>query len=54
MKYLLLTLLLTTIAGLEFVHAISDQHVPGANMCMSDDGKVETVRDMLSAHFRNH
>ena len=54
MKYLLLTLLLTIIAGLEFVHVLSDEHVPDANMCMSNDRKVETVRDMLSAHFRNH
>ena len=54
MKTLILTLLLALLAGLEYGHALSQSHAPGANLCIPAEGKSEAVRDALFAHFRSH
>ena len=53
-KYLLISLLLAAIAGLEFGHALYHDHAPDGNFCIPTESKAAAVRDMLFAHFRNH
>ena len=53
MKYLLVVLLLATIASLEFFHVLSNDHAPAVAACMAE-GKADAVRDMLLAHLKSH
>ena len=54
MKYLLIVLLLVSIASLEFFHALSSNRAPDAMVCMAPEGKAEAIRDMLLGHLKNH
>ena len=54
MRYLLIALLLASIAGLEFFHALSDDQALDANVCLAQEGKAKAVRDFLLVHSRSH
>jgi hypothetical protein len=54
MKYLLVALLLASIAGVEFFHELASDDAPGAKACMAPEGKAAAIRDVLLAHLRNH
>ena len=54
MKYLLIGLVLVSIAGVEFYHVLSSDGGSGATLCTAQDEKAASIRDMLFSHFRNH
>ena len=54
MRYLLIALLLASIAGMEFFHALSDDQAPDANVGLAPEGKAQAVRDVLLVHLRSH
>jgi hypothetical protein len=54
MKYLLIALLLASIAGVEFFHVLSENDAPDAAVCFAPEGKADAVRDLLLAHLKSH
>ena len=54
MKYLLVALLLASIASAEFFHELSANDGHGAAVCMAPEGKAEAIRDVLLAHLKSH
>ena len=54
MKYLLVALILASIAGAEFYHELASDDAPGALACMAPEGKAAAIRDALLAHLRGH
>jgi len=54
MRYLLVALLLASIAGAEFFHELASDDAPGAMACMAPEGKTAAIRDALLAHLRSH
>ena len=54
MKYLLIALILASIAGLEFFHELASDDAPGAMACTAPEGKAAAIRDVLLAHLKNH
>ena len=54
MKYLLIALLLASIAGAEFFHELAGGDAPGAAMCMAPEGQAQALRDALLAHLKSH
>jgi hypothetical protein len=54
MKYLLIALLLASIAGVEFFHELASDDAPGVMACMAPEGKSAVIRDALLAHLRSH
>ena len=54
MKYVLIVLVLASIAGLEFYHVLASDDAPGATLCTAQSEKADSIRDRLFAHFRNH
>ena len=53
MKYLLIAVLIASIASVEFFHELSS-HDADAAMCMAPEGKAEAIRDVLLAHLKSH
>ena len=54
MKYLLIAVLLASLAGAEFFHELSANDAHGTAVCMGPEGKAEAIRDVLLAHLRSH
>ena len=54
MKYLLVALLLASIAGVEFFHELASDDASVAMACMAPEGKAAAIRDALLAHLRSH
>jgi hypothetical protein len=54
MKYLLVVLLLASIASVEFFHELSSHDAPAVLACMAPEGKADAIRDMLLAHLKSH
>jgi len=54
MKYLLVALLLASIAGVEFFHELASDVAPGALACVAPEAKAHAIRDALLAHLKNH
>ena len=54
MKYLLIALLLASIAGVEVFHAMASDDAPEIGACMASEGKAAAIRDVLLAHLKNH
>ena len=54
MKYLLVVLVLASIAGVEFLHVLSSEDAPGAAVCTAPEGKAAAIRDMVLGHLKNH
>ena len=54
MRYLLIALLLASLAGLEFFHALSDHQAPDAHVHDAPEAKANAVRDVLLVHLRSH
>ena len=55
MKYLLIALVLTAIAGLETLHVLAGDDAPDIiAACMAPEGKATAIRDALLAHLRGH
>jgi hypothetical protein len=53
MKYLLI-LLLAGLAGVEYVHHLSDPHALSAMSCITPPAKLDNARDLLRQHLHNH
>ena len=54
MRYLLIALLLASIAGLEFFHALSDDQAPDTHAHHAAEGNAKAVWDVLLVHLRSH
>jgi hypothetical protein len=54
MKYLLIALILASLAGAEFFHELSGGDASGAAMCMAPEQHADAIRDVLISHLRNH
>jgi hypothetical protein len=54
MRYLLIVLLLGSLAGVEFFHALASDDAPSFAACMAPEGKADAIRDTLLVHLKSH
>jgi hypothetical protein len=53
MKYLLIVLL-AGLAGVEYVHHVSNPHALSAISCITPPAKLDNARDLLRQHLHKH
>lgn len=53
-KYLLIGLLVTGIAGAEVFHELAGSDASGGAVCMGPQGLKDTLRDMIIQHMQSH
>ena len=54
MKYLLVALILASIASLEFFHELASDNSPGASVCIAPEAQQDAMRDLLLQHLKSH
>jgi hypothetical protein len=54
MRYLLVGVVLASLAGLHVVHELESGEAPGAAVCMAPEAQRGALRDALLQHLRSH
>jgi hypothetical protein len=54
MKYVLVGVVLASLAGLQVFHELESGEAPGAAVCMAPEAQRGALRDMLLLHFKSH
>lgn len=54
LKYVIVVLVLATLAGLEFAHEYFSGDAPDAALCLTPDSKRDAIKEALVHHLRGH